>query len=360
MKNLYKCSICLMLLLSACGGGSSNSDNSNGGGSSGIFSSGGATAQRVAIDNYVNNFIVPTLTSLDNNAGNLLTAVRNLVSNPTAENLSATKAAWVATRIPWENSESALFGPVDFYGFDPAMDSWPVNKTDLESVISSGTALTKNTVASFDNSLKGFHTIEYLIYGDNGSKAVGALTAREMEYLLATTEALKDVTSSLLASWVDGFAGQSPYAEEVVKAGQGSSTFVSEGSAIEQFVRGIVGICDEVANGKIADPFDQRNPNIVESQFSGNSLTDFRNNIIGARTAYTSSVSALVLARNTTLDASVRTAFEQAINAIDAIPETFLLAIQDSNNDAVIENAQAKIRALQNLIEGEVLPIVIN
>jgi len=65
----------------------------------------------------------------------------------------------------------------------------------------------------------------------------------------------------------------------------------------------------EVANGKIADPFDQRDPNIVESQFSGNSLADFANNIMGSKNAYTIAVANLVNAVNPVLDAQVQGAF---------------------------------------------------
>ena len=50
--------------------------------------------------------------------------------------------AWVAARVPWEQSEGFLFGPVDTFGYDPAMDSWPVNRTDLDAVLASGQAFT--------------------------------------------------------------------------------------------------------------------------------------------------------------------------------------------------------------------------
>lgn len=352
--------VCVLLAAACigCGGGGGGSSNSSGG--SQTFTSGGGTPQREAIDNYVNGYIIPTLRALDSAAGTLDSSVNALVAAPSASGLQAARNAWVATRVPWETSETALFGPVDFYGFDPAMDSWPVNKTDLDTVLNSGQTLSEGTVASFDNALKGFHTIEYLLYGNAGEKEASQITAREGEYLLATTGDLKNVTASLLAAWVSGYNGQAPYASEVVKAGQGSTTFPSENSAVEQFVRGVIGICDEVANGKIADPFAQRNPNIVESQFSGNSLADFANNIRGANDVYETAISDLVAPGNPALDAKVRAAFANAVASIRAIPEPFLTAIQSSSNDAVIKNAQANVRNVQTIMEREVLPEVLN
>lgn len=351
-----------MVLATACsgGGGGDDTDGGSSGGGGGSFTTGGGTLQRDAIDDYVNSFIIPTLTSLDNSAGALDAAVNQLVGARTEGNLAAARAAWVATRVPWEQNETALFGPADFYGFDPAMDSWPVNQTDLQAVLGSGSTLDAATVANLDNTLKGFHTIEYLLYGSDGSKQAGDITDRESDYLIATTDNLKSITSQLLAAWVTGIQGQQPYAEEIVKAGQGSTAFPTEAAALEQFARGMSGICDEVANGKIADPFDTRNPNIVESQFSGNSLSDFANNITGAKIAYETSLSAVVAAKNATLDTQVKAAFDAAIAAIRAIPEPFLTAIQNSANDSTIENAQQKTRALQKLIDGQVIPLLLS
>ena len=121
----------------------------------------------------------------------------------------------------------------------------------------------------------------------------------------------------------------------------------------------MAGIADEVANGKIADPFDSRNPNIVESQFSGNSLTDFANNIGGLKIAYETSLSGLVSSDNPGLDAQTRAAIDAAIAAIRNIPETFRDSIQDGRNDGAIKAAQAAVRNVQNILETQILPVVL-
>lgn len=358
LKCFAPVAVALFVVLSGCGGGGGGGGSSDSDQPGGDFSTGGTT-QREAIDSYVNDFIIVILSNLNTNSGVLDQAARAFVSSPNEATLAAVRSAWVNTRVPWEQSETALFGPVDFYGFDPAMDSWPVNQTDLEGVLASGASLTTESVANLDNSLKGFHTIEYLIYGVRGDKTASQLTEREGQYLVACTAGLHNVTTQLLAAWVSGIQGQPPFASEVVRAGQGSTAFPTEASVLEQIVRGMAGIADEVANGKIADPFDSRNPNIVESQFSGNSLTDFANNIGGLKIAYETSLSGLVSSDDPGLDAQTRAAIDAAIAAIRNIPETFRDSIQDGRNDGAIKAAQAAVRNVQNILETQILPVVL-
>lgn len=350
----------LMSLVACGGGGGGSSDSGSGDNDGGNFSSGGGSTLRIAIDQYVNNFIIATYAALESSAQQMENAAGTLSRNPSQENLLAVRAAWVQTRVYWEKSETALFGPVDIYGFDPSMDSWPVNQTDLEAVLASGASLTPASVGSLDTTLKGFHTIEYLLWGVDSQKTASQITARELEYLIATTKELHGITAALLAAWDTGYNGQPPFALELTNAGQGSASFPTERNAIEQMVQGIIGICDEVANGKIADPFDSRNPNIVESQFSFNSTIDFANNIRGAQEAYGIAVGLVVGEENPGLDAKVRGQFAAAIAAIERIPEPFRNAILDSSNDGTIIAAQQAIRALADTLQSQVLPEVLS
>ena len=94
------------------------------------------------LTNVGNNVILKTYEDLKDKAAALQTATDALEANPTAANLDAARAAWVAARSPWEQSEGFLFGPVDQEGLDPSLDSWPVNVIDLDNVLASGNSLT--------------------------------------------------------------------------------------------------------------------------------------------------------------------------------------------------------------------------
>ena len=66
-----------------------------------------------------------------------------------------------------------------------------------------------------------------------------------------------------------------------------NNVYASKLAVVEELINGMIGIVDEVANGKIADPFgasiDAIDTSKVESQYSWNSLADFTNNIQGVQ-----------------------------------------------------------------------------
>ncbi len=63
-----------------------------------------------------------------------------------------------------ESSEAFLFGPVDSLGIDPMLDTWPLNKLDLDNVLNSNRAITVDFVRALGTNVQGFHTIEYLLF----------------------------------------------------------------------------------------------------------------------------------------------------------------------------------------------------
>ena len=125
----------------------------------------------------------------------------------------------------------------------------------------------------------------------------------------------------------------------------------------------------EVANGKIADPYDARDPDLVESQYSFNSLLDFADNIRGVKNAYTGDMPAAqtagrglseyVAARDPALDTRVLAELDAAIATIGVIPDPFRDAIQAPANDAAIEAAQQAIRTVQATIDGDLTTLVL-
>ena len=139
------------LALAACGDGGTTSP--------------GFTDHQVIAD-FADRVVIPTYALLDERAAALHDAALALRAAPTPANLTAAQAAWVATRVPWEQSEGFLFGPVSAQGFDPAMDSWPVDRTDLEAVIASSDPLTATYIRNLPETQKGFHAIEYLVFGE--------------------------------------------------------------------------------------------------------------------------------------------------------------------------------------------------
>ncbi|MCB0638439.1 MAG: hypothetical protein KDC54_17535 [Lewinella sp.] len=310
------------------------------------------------------NVILKTYESLAEKATELQTATQALEADPTDAQLDATKTAWIAARSPWEQSEGFLFGPVDQEGLDPSLDSWPVNVTDLNNVLASGNDLTVAFLAQQEGTLKGFHTIEFLLWGEDGNKAVGDFTSREFEYLAAAAGALAADAQQLYDLWKP--TGDN-YVDNVVNAGNGSPIYISQKAALEEITNALIIIADEVANGKINDPFTQQDLTLEESRFSANSKADFSDNMRSIRNIYTGqfgsfgngrSLSEIIGEKDADLAAMVLTEVDAAISAIESIPGNFSDAVFQAQNE--VAAAQSAVRDLQATLEAQVLRIISN
>lgn len=308
------------------------------------------------------NVILKTYEDLKDKAADLQAACATLQNTPSLANLQIARAAWVAARAPWEQSEGFLFGPVDQEGLDPSLDSWPVNVTDLNNVLASGNAITPTFLSNQEGTLKGFHTIEYLLWGTNGQKQVGAFTAREFEYLAACAAVLASDAAQLFSLW-DLSDGK--YVSNLVNAGASSSIYVSQKAALEEMTNGLIVIADEVGNGKINEPLATQDLTLEESRFSANSKADFADNIRSIRNIYLGmylnfgdqkGISDIISERDAALDTQIKTQIDEAIAAIIAIPGTFSDAV--INNQAAVTTAQTKVRTLQETLESKLLPLV--
>ena len=306
--------------------------------------------------------ILQTYADLDAKTGLLVAALTALETEPTAPHLDAARQAWRDARKPWEQAEGFLFGPVDQQGIDPAMDSWPVNEVDLENVLNSGNALTKSFIDQQEGTVKGFHTIEYLIFGVNGDKVVADFDQREFEYLRACAESLKGETNKLYTTWATSGGN---FIRNLTQAGTAQSIYPSQKAAIQEVVNGLVTIADEVANGKINDPFTQQNITLEESRFSANSKADFADNIRSIRNIYfgalngghsSVSIHGLVEEKDPVLNTRIADEIDAAIVAIEGIPGTFTTAIFDQ--PANVQDAQNKVRNLLETLQSDLLPFV--
>ncbi len=310
------------------------------------------------------NVILKTYQALAVNAAALEAATQALEEDQSQTNLDAAKSAWVNARAPWEQSEGFLFGPVDQEGLDPSLDSWPVNVTDLNNVLSSDNDLTVDFLKQQEGTLKGFHTIEFLLWGENGNKQVAEISEREFEYLAAAAGVLAADAGQLYALWNPA---EGNFIDNVLKAGNGSNVYISQKSALEEISNALVIIADEVANGKINDPLAQQDLTLEESRFSANSKADFANNIKSIKNIYTGkfetfgngkSLAEIINDKNSALDAQVSEDIDAAIDAIDAIPGTFSDAV--FNNKPSVSTAQDAVRELQKTLEEQVLPLISN
>ncbi|WII70706.1 imelysin family protein [Bdellovibrio sp. 22V] len=343
----------------------------------------GATAQAATNQEIINhvsyNVILATYNDLAGATAKLKSAVDTLAANPNQANLDQAQAAWRAARIPWESSEAFLFGPVDSLGIDPLLDTWPLNKLDLDAVLASNRTITTDFVRALGTNLQGFHTIEYLLFGEgktSNTKAVSAFTAKQFEYLKATSALLAEHTAYLAHSWSTNYDPENPsapgYVTVISKPGFDNPFYSSDRAVMEEFIQGMMGIVDEVANGKMSDPMGadigSANMALVESPFAWNSLNDFTNNVRSVYSIYTGhyrsskgpGVKALVEKVNPALAAQVEQDILNCMQLIQAIRPAnggdFGQAIFTQDGRARTQAAIDALNALHTKLESEVLP----
>ena len=312
--------------------------------------------------NVGNEVIIRTYSDLATATTALKVATQTLETTPNQANLVAARTAWINARSFWEESEGFLFGPVDQEGIDPSLDSWPVNVTDLNNVLSSSNTLTETFLEQQEGTLKGFHTIEFLLWGANTNKQVADFTAREYEYLAACAALLETDATRLYNLWQPASGN---FINNILTAGSGSQLYISEKAALEEIVGALAIIADDVANGKINDPLAAQDLTLEESRFSANSKTDFANNIRSVKNIYTgrygsfgnsNSISALINVKNAALNADILTKIDAAISSIENITGTFSHAVINASSEVVA--AQQAVRELQQILESQLIPLV--
>ena len=133
------------------------------------------------VDQFVDKVALPTYKDLAAKNKALLTAVQALQKSPSNATFEAACEAWLASRQPWETSEAFLFGPVSELGLDPNMDSWPLDQDGIVQVMKEQKWSSFQWTGDYDEdseaieaaqSLRGFHTLEYLLFKDGKARTV--------------------------------------------------------------------------------------------------------------------------------------------------------------------------------------------
>ncbi len=206
-------------------------------------------------------------------AKTLMLAVDALLANPTDDNLRAARAAWIAARIPYMQTEAFRFGNKIVDDWEGRVNSWPLDEGLIDYVASSyGTEspenalyvanvianptltiggkkldtskITKELLADTlqeaggveANVATGYHAVEFLLWGQdlngtgpgNGARPASDFDTktctnghcdRRAQYLHAVTELLVDDLTWMAAQWADGGEARKPLTDGGDEAG---------------------------------------------------------------------------------------------------------------------------------------------
>lgn len=381
MKNLFKASVAL-LFGAACLTFASCSEN---GTDAPKLSEGDAFLQKV-LKGDVENTINPTYASLADSCTQLLDALAAMQPGSiTQGQVDKACEIFLHARASYEKSEAFLLGAASHFSIDPHIDSWPLDLTALHNLLSSGQAIA--TASNYDQSLIGFHGIEFILFRDGKNRSATELNTydswnrdgldftnvkgeRELMFAKAVAEDLRNSVYQLECAWNENAPkahfdvldelgkayvtdlGKS-YGYSMINAGGVGSVYQSVKLAASAVLSGdnsAGGIADEVGNTKINNPFSGKDVSYIESPYSWNSLTDFQNNIHSVENVWFGGVPskrnqavsfhAYFQKYNKTVGERVEKAIQAAIVAIKDIPAPFVKNYQSPKCKVAINACQ--------------------
>ena len=307
------------------------------------------------------NDLVTAGTSLDAN-------IQILNNNTTDANLQLAQTSWRTMRQVWERCEGFLIGPVESGDYDPNSDTWPTDYKQMDSLLASSNPLGVTDIQNLAQTLRGYHPIEYLIFGEGGSRKASDLDARKKKYLVSLSADLKSIVTGLQNDWTSAPVS---YAFMITNISVSNNVYPTRQAFFLDVTgdNGMAGICNEVGqpneDGKMYNPYVNYDSTLAESPYSGNSLTDFKNNIIGAQQVYLGlnggkGIKDLVAAKNKDLDNKIQAAFTSAINSFDNISGSdnmrFEVAIYKRRTQ--VATTMTQLNTLQALLENDLITFI--
>ena len=298
--------------------------------------------QKVA-KNYVQAVVYPTYQALASNARTLYSAAQTLYKSAeagtmTQNEINAACEAFKNTRQEWERSEAFLFGSATDNQLDPHIDSWPLDRDELEKALKN-----EKLIAGFKSenpakfvsehntefqSVLGFHGMEFVLFRNGAHRTVEALKANdtdegvtsvkgidELAFLQAVAADVRNITALLEFTWMGSAASNETKA---ILSGEGSYVFSKlrynglasngtmcfgqfllspssntgyqswQGTMNQIFVGGCSNICAEVADQKLGQAYrvatgqgstTDDSKDYIESPYSHRSFIDYQDNI---------------------------------------------------------------------------------
>ena len=304
----------------------------------------------------------------------LQAAVDALIATPTAESLEAAKAAWLAARVPYQQTEVFRFGNAIVDDWEGRVNAWPLdeglidyvdagygeseeNPLSVLNVIASpkisigGTevdastitpALIKDTLHEADgieaNVASGYHAIEFLLWGQDlngtekgagarpytdylqGDGCTGGNCDRRAAYLKAATDLLVADLEEMAANWTVDGAARKAVSEDPAKGVQAILTGMGSLSYGEQ------------AGERMKLGLMLNDPEEEHDCFSDNTHNSHFYDGLGIRNVYLGSytrpdgsvvsgpsLSELVAARDGAVDTQLRAELDASVAALQAL-----------------------------------------
>ncbi len=320
-----------------------------------------------AVENYANIVEASYLDSL-RAAGAMKGAIEAFIAAPSENTLQAAKDAWLASRVPYLQTEVYRFydGPIDNEtdGPEGLLNAWPLDENYIDYVegdanagyingdgpIDAATLEGLNEVGGEANIATGYHAIEFLLWGQDlsddgpgarpytdyvvGDGGTAANQDRRAQYLQVVADMLVNHLGGVHGAWT----AQGAYRPGFVADTQGSFAKILTGMIV------LSGF--ETGGERLQAALDSGDREDEHSCFSDNTHVDMIEDVRGIKNVWTGaygqisgvSIRDVVAAVNADLATQLTTQIDTSLAAANAIPLPFEAAIAPGNaagNEAV-------------------------
>ena len=328
-----------------------------------------AFADKAAVLNNYADIALAKYTDSLTTAQTLLAAVNALAEAPSAEALEAAKDAWLAARVPYQQTEVYRFGNAIVDDWEGKVNAWPLDEGLIDYVDATyGGATDENeyavlnvvanpsftlsgetidasaiTPAPLEGSLHeadgvesnvatGYHAVEFLLWGQDlnghgagagnrpwtdyapGDACTGGHCDRRADYLTAATELLVSDLEWMVAQWQDGGDARTQLSAD-------------ENAGISTILTGMGSLSyGETAGERMRLGVMLNDPEEEHSCFADNTHNDHFYNAVGIRNVYLGSytrvdgtivsgesLASLVAAADAGVDAEMRARLDTAV-----------------------------------------------
>jgi putative iron-regulated protein len=309
-------------------------------------------------------------------------AIDALVESPSQATLDAARAAWIAARPSYQQTEAARFynGPIDDPDTGPEglINAWPLDENYIDYVeglpdsgiindpvgfpdLDEDTLGEANEAGGEANIATGYHAIEFLLWGQDRSASgpgtrpftdyvtdgsgTAANQARRGEYLQAVAHLLVDNLREVTDQWAAGDPGN--YRADFLA--------IDTDEALGRILTGIGTLsASELGGERLSVAFETRDQEDEHSCFSDNTRDDLANNALGIQNAYLGrygdldgpGIDELVRQVDPALDATLQSQLSASVAAVRAIPQPLDQALPGADGSAGRVAIQGAITAL--------------
>lgn len=201
---------------------------------------------------WTDDVVMPAHAAFATKSAALLTAVENLCTAPSAENVDAARAARLEASLAWQKTAAFRFGPAKDQRAQNNLDLWPFRPDAVDAALAANPAPTRTSVAEQGAASLGLHAAAYMLSQEPDAQstadALAAEGGKRCAYLDGLAADIASRATNIEQAWLNGYAAD-------YKAAKG---FDTEQLAVDEIVNGIVAYAEWCADTKLGKPLDKR------------------------------------------------------------------------------------------------------